>query len=383
MSNSASCHYCGSSRIVEIVDFSGLHRVTSDCKPWRSGGRLGWCQDCGFPQTIIDDAWRAEVSLIYNNFTVYHQSNGLEQSVFDLVTGKPNLRSDYLLQKLSSELDLDSVGHLLDVGAGNGNFLKAFHRIRPNWNLSASEWDDKGLPDLKQIPRFIQLYTGEFKHIGDTFDLLSLIHTLEHLPQPLATLCTLRGLIKPDGFIFIQVPDCSINPFALLVADHCSHFNLSSLRILIEAAGFEVITANNQWIPKEISLLARPKTHQTRLHLPQEQSQYLIHHVNWIKLIVHQAKQVAASRSLGIFGTSVAATWLWSELISQVKFFVDEDPSRLGRTHCGLPILTPAQVDQDAAVYLCLAPKVAETVQARLSSQIPHIIMPPSFSNGY
>lgn len=381
MISSATCHYCGSSRVVEIADFSGLNRVTSDCKPWRAGGRLGWCQDCGYPQTIIDDAWRAEVHLIYDNFAVYHQSNGQEQSVFDPATGQPSLRSDYLLQRLSSEFDLDSVGHLLDVGAGNGNFLRAFHRIRPNWSLSASEWDDKCLADLKQIPRFTQLYTGEFENIGDTFNLLSLIHSLEHFPQPFKALRALRGLIKPDGLIFIQVPDCAINPFVLLVADHCSHFTLSSLRILVEVAGFEVIKVSNQLAPKEISLLARPKTQQVRLNLPQEQSQWLIHHVNWLNLIVHQAKQASACRPFGIFGTSVAATWLWSELPSQVKFFVDEDPSRLGRMHCGLPILTPAQVDKDAAVYLSLAPNVAEAVQRRLSSQIPHIVMPPLFDN--
>jgi ubiquinone/menaquinone biosynthesis C-methylase UbiE len=381
MSNSSICHYCGSNRIVEIADFSGLNRVTSDCKPWQSGGRLGWCQDCGFPQTLIDHAWQAEVQLIYDNFTVYHQSSGQEQSVFDTATGLPSLRSDYLLQKMSLELDVDSVGHLLDVGSGNGNFLRAFHRIRPNWSLSASEWDDKCLADLKQIPGFTHLYIREFENIDGAFNLLSLIHSLEHFPQPLKVLSTLRRLIKPDGLIFIQVPDCAVNPFVLLVADHCSHFTLHSLCILVEAAGFEVVKLSNKLISKEISLIAKPKTQQARLHLPQEHRQWLINHVNWLKLTVHEAKQAATSRPLGIFGTSVAATWLWSELQSQVNFFVDEDPSRMGRMHCGLPILSPSQVDQDTAVYIALAPNVAETVQKRLTRQIPHIIMPPFFTN--
>jgi hypothetical protein len=52
----------------------------------------------------------------------------------------------------------------------------------------------------------------------------------------------------------------------------------------------------------------------------------------------------------------------------KVRFFVDEDPQRIGRTHLGLPILAPTDVPPDSDVFVGISPILSESLAARLSS---------------
>ena len=71
-------------------------------------------------------------------------------------------------------------------------------------------------------------------------------------------------------------------------------------------------------------------------------------------------------RQFGIFGSSIAGTWLYSELTADVSFFVDEDPQRAGKMHLGLPILLPQNVPEGSLVFVALPHSVAYTVSTRL-----------------
>jgi len=55
-------------------------------------------------------------------------------------------------------------------------------------------------------------------------------------------------------------------------------------------------------------------------------------------------------------------------MTARVRFFVDEDPARVGRTHLGLPILSPAQVPADADVFVGVSPVISEKLLERLRS---------------
>ena len=83
----------------------------------------------------------------------------------------------------------------------------------------------------------------------------------------------------------------------------------------------------------------------------------------WLTAVRDQAHAIAGRGSFGLFGTSIAATWLCGELDAAVRFFVDEDPHRIGQTHLGRPVYSPEQVPPGSAVYLALTPEVAAAVQ--------------------
>ena len=89
--------------------------------------------------------------------------------------------------------------------------------------------------------------------------------------------------------------------------------------------------------------------------------------INWLTLMLAEAKKQSSSDSFGIFGTSVAATWIAGELGNEVDFFVDEDPGSKGKTHLSRPILTPDQVPQNSTVFLAFIPQVAKNILQRLN----------------
>jgi hypothetical protein len=91
-------------------------------------------------------------------------------------------------------------------------------------------------------------------------------------------------------------------------------------------------------------------------------------------------RALASKDPLGVFGTSIAATWLQGELHGKAAFFVDEDPSRFGQTFMGRQILRPGEVLPGSQVMIALPTPMAEQVRARLAceaSKVNWLVPPP------
>jgi hypothetical protein len=68
---------------------------------------------------------------------------------------------------------------------------------------------------------------------------------------------------------------------------------------------------------------------------------------------------------------------LRAQIGERLKFFVDEDESRQGKKHFGLPILSPAELDKDAFVFLTFPYPVALEISKRFEDQDFQCILPP------
>jgi SAM-dependent methyltransferase len=365
-----ACHVCGAVDLEVAEVYSRFQRVTSDCKPWPPGGRLARCRGCGSVQSLVTADWRREAEAIYAGYTIYEQGGGAEQQVFSRGHGAGQPRSERILARLLNEYPLPSHGRLLDIGCGNGSFLSAWSRALPGWALHGTEVSPKHQRDLERIPGFGGLFTGDLEEVPGRFDVISLVHVLEHIPDPVAFLTRCREKLDPRGRLIVEVPDCMQHPFMLLVADHCSHFSTDLLAGIVAAAAFDVRMATNQWVMKEISVVAEPGSellHRTELRLPVADGQEILAGCQPLEAIVAAAAPLARQRPFGIFGTAIAATWLDAELGGAAQFFVDEDLSRIGKRHLGRPILAPAAVPERAVIYVALPQPLAGEVTQRLT----------------
>ncbi len=97
----------------------------------------------------------------------------------------------------------EGTGSLLDVGAGTGDFLKIakekgwqVHGMEPNKNASKLA-SKKGI-ELKST-------LNDFA--GKKFDVVTLWHVLEHIPNLDETILQLSNLVKQDGTLIIAVPN--------------------------------------------------------------------------------------------------------------------------------------------------------------------------------
>lgn len=357
------CHDCGGP-VTEAKLFRTLPRVTSDCRPWPAGGRMGSCRSCGLVQTWASPQWRKECIRIYSTYRIYRQSGGKEQAVFGGGAGEP--RSVRLVRGLRSVHRLSARGSVLDVGCGNGGFLRAFHEMYPQWGLYGTEFDRRNEQVLQRIPGFVRLYCGSKNPPNGHFDLISLVHVLEHLEHPAHFLAGLLKLARPRAKILIEVPDAKANPFILPVADHISHFDRRSLRTVAEKAGLRVQVLRSDLVPRELTLIAtvNPKNSPRRAKPPMAPG-WLKPNLQELHGFARKATREARNEPLTVFGSSLGAAWIYGVVKGRVSTFLDEDTARHGGMFLGRRI--QGLMKSGKKVLIPLAKKIRKRIAIKLS----------------
>ena len=374
-SSQPSCRGCGEDALQLIPDYRALRRVTSDCKPWPAGGRLGWCGSCGLVQKAADQEWDQEVERIYSSYSIYHQSGGAEQAVFNLSNGAAQTRSERIFARLAAAVPLPQTGRMLDVGCGNGAALRAFGRLRPLWSMAGTELDERSRPEIEAIDHVEALYTCPIDDVPGEFDLISLVHVLEHIPRPVPFLEGLHRKLRPGGVLFVEVPDHRQNPFDLLITDHSTHFSRLSLPSVLRAAGFDPISLADDWVAKELSVAAQTVSISAAPSpiapsVISSSAERAVASIVWLGAVNDRARELAGGpgATFGVFGTSIAAMWLMGDFERHIEFFVDEDPNRSGRLLQGRPIYRPEGIPDGMRVFLPMPSHVAHAICERLSA---------------
>ena len=375
----SACHVCATGDVCELPDYRSLTRVTSDCKPWPAGGRLGVCANCGSVQKFVDEQWKSEIAGIYADYTIYFQAGGAEQAVFLGDAAKPVTRSEWLVQEVIAHVGLPATGRLLDIGCGNGALLRAFSRAMPGWTLAGTELSGATREMVESIPRVEALYTGPLQETPGQFDMISLVHVLEHISHPLELLVGVAAKLKPGGVLFVEVPDVETNPFDLLIADHVSHFTPATVTALLEAAGYRVAKSSQSWMVKEFSAVAtyagNRAEHGGQLSLGASEA------LDWLltaRAAARSTRAGANGRPFGLFGSSIAATWLAQQVDCAMDFFVDEDPNRQGQRFMGRRVLSPSQAPEGSVVFVGVGGGVAGHVARRLSQTCASVAWIPA-----
>ena len=96
-----------------------------------------------------------------------------------------------------------SKGSLLDIGAGTGEFLLVAKNN--GWNVTGIEPSDKakGIAINKGIS-----FAKDLESLADqSFDVITMWHVLEHVPNLEHQMAELKRLIKPNGTVIIAVPN--------------------------------------------------------------------------------------------------------------------------------------------------------------------------------
>ncbi|MDX1931233.1 MAG: class I SAM-dependent methyltransferase [Capsulimonadales bacterium] len=98
-------------------------------------------------------------------------------------------------------------GRLLDVGCGDGRFLDAMQQR--GWRVEGLETDPvaAGLARRRTESVIHEAYLEDASIPAAGFEMVSLLHVLEHVPDPRETLTAAFRALKPDGMLLLALPN--------------------------------------------------------------------------------------------------------------------------------------------------------------------------------
>ena len=130
----------------------------------------------------------------------------------------------------------NGIGSVLDIGAGTGEFLKVASEY--GWKVQGAEPNEKARFISKE--KGIDLIEDFTEFSNRQFDVVTLWHVLEHMPNLEKTISQIETLVKPGGTLLIAVPNYKsfdaryYNKYwaAYDVPRHLWHFSKSSMQKL-------------------------------------------------------------------------------------------------------------------------------------------------------
>lgn len=159
-------------------------------------------------------------------------------------------------------------GKLLDIGCATGSFLSLAQEKK--WICYGVEISEYAAAAAKKKSG-IQIFNGEFtdaSYPNGYFDVVTMWDFLEHIPDPLKTLRKVRCLLKDTGILLVNAPNedslirviarglyhLTFRKMKLPVNKlyHCYHlncFNITTLTLFLEKAGFEIIAKRKKVMP--------------------------------------------------------------------------------------------------------------------------------------
>jgi len=289
-----ACHVCAAPCLAPVPSYAAMPRVSSDCRPVQPGGALYVCTACGVAQKPATPEFLADIAAIYAAYDVYYQGGGADQIVFDVEAGTGVRRSVLLSRRLAATGLLPESGSVIDIGCGNGAFLRALGSVMPGCELYGLELDERNLVAMREIPRFAGLKVGDVTKLDGEYALITMVHVLEHLTDPFATLAALRRNLGAEGLLFIEVPNVAENPFDLVVADHATHFTPPALESLLVRAGLEPLLFETDWVRKEMSVLVRPTGGRVRARQKADPPRLIAAQLAWLDATLAAARLASA-----------------------------------------------------------------------------------------
>ena len=137
---------------------------------------------------------------------------------------------------------------ILDIGCGTGDFLET--ALKDNWNITGIEPDE----NARQIANAkTSNSVFEIEHLKklqpNSFDIITLWHVLEHLPNLEMHTALFKSLLKPNGTLVIAVPNFKsydaqyYNNFwaAYDVPRHLWHFSKSAIEGIFKKENMKLV----------------------------------------------------------------------------------------------------------------------------------------------
>ncbi len=166
---------------------------------------------------------------------------GFPDSLWDNSGG----RMDFELAR-GAILERAATGDVLDIGCYRGDFLAGLPAQYRRFGVepvhsAAAHADAAGVEVIADT-------IDAIGRVERRFDVVTMFDVIEHLPQPLAALERIRGLLRPGGLLIVSTGNTDVLPWRMLrsdywyyYAEHVSFFNPRWFRWAGGLLGIEIL----------------------------------------------------------------------------------------------------------------------------------------------
>jgi SAM-dependent methyltransferase len=253
-----SCPACGGRRVETFYRVEGV--PASSCLLFDSAEaaaacpvgdiELGFCRDCGFIHNQAFNLALTEYSGRYEETQAFSPTfNAFHEALARRLIGRYGLAGR----------------SVLEIGCGKGEFLLLLAQLGKVRGVGVDPGvrvDRLDLPADLDVRFIADFYSP--RHTGQKVDLVVCKMTLEHIPNALEFMRTVReSLGEQTGTdVFFQIPEalrilreCS---FEDIYYEHCAYFSPGALARLFRRAGFDVLALGREYGDQYLTIEARP-----------------------------------------------------------------------------------------------------------------------------
>jgi SAM-dependent methyltransferase len=193
------------------------------------------CDECG----LVFQWYRMDESEMTKYYAGQYRATvqGGDDDVTDRVLTEQTARVKYLLP----ELPFESVKKHLDIGASTGLFMQAIKDKYECETLGIEPGEKYRYYAKKNGLKILSDLDVLHKEHENAFDLITIIHVLEHLVDPVRMLVRLHDYIAKDGRLLIEVPHLYFEHSLNL--SHPVAFTADTLKETLSRSGWNI-----EWI---------------------------------------------------------------------------------------------------------------------------------------
>jgi len=232
MLENVNCNLCGADNTILLFKANGFNIVK--------------CKSCSL--TYVNPRFRGEqLEDIYSSET-YYTGKAPDTRSLDYFSMLDELRHG-ATDRINKIMRYKSGGKFLDVGCALGYQLEIARNY--GWECYGVELSTFAANYVREKLN-INVFCGTLEQANypeKSFDVITMYHIIEHLPDPTATLSYCQKLLKPDGILVVEVPDFGSaqaqrlkeNWQHIVPEQHIYCFTKNSLTKLLRKTGFKPI----------------------------------------------------------------------------------------------------------------------------------------------
>ena len=200
------------------------------------------CSDCGF---VFNHYERAEQS----SFDDYYLSTSKTMNYYEMY---PDMVADSYFLHIFDNIQgyITEKSRILDIAGGYGELAQLLVK-KGFQDVTVLEWKPECVQAIRNAG--IAAIEGNLLRLDterEKYDLIICSHTLEHFVDTNTAMEKLRELVKPNGYVYLEVPDLyryselERAPYHFLTYEHVCHFSEVTLHNLSAQFGFQMMYLN-------------------------------------------------------------------------------------------------------------------------------------------